>query len=90
MNIEETLKAAGYAYDHARMSWFNRSARKIFSEDVLRDHDLNWLRLQFSEPVPTDQFWFYFNSAPTDPSVCVDVLRQLRLSELAPVVKARS
>jgi hypothetical protein len=39
LKAAETLQAAGFIYDHERASWFNRSARKSFSGDAVRDRE---------------------------------------------------
>jgi hypothetical protein len=88
---KKLLEATGFREDvsgEVREGWFNRSDRKRFSHDVLRDHDANWLEARLHEQVPPGQFWFYFNFPPETLDDCNKILVTMNLTELVPVVRA--
>jgi hypothetical protein len=88
MGKEQILSKTGFVENHIRQLWFSHSARKIFSHDVIRDHDTGWLESKLQEQVPDGQFWFYFNTAPSTLEECERILGEMRLSGLTAVVKA--
>lgn len=61
------LENAGYAYSIERLSYVNRTQKKIFSIEFVEDHDENELSERIHESsAPGGEWRFYFNSAPSD------------------------
>ena len=61
---QRLLEEAGYRYSIKRMAFINRTTKKIFSIEALRDHSEEWVREKVRER--TDGDWrFYFNEVPS-------------------------
>ena len=87
MDNEETLRAAGFARIHKRRLLVSRDRRMAFSHEALRDHDSRWLGSKLLEDVPDGEFRFQSNS-PLNLKVCMEILEELGLSALTPMVPA--
>jgi hypothetical protein len=78
------LKSAGFVLLHSRDMWFSRDARKAFSHQAIRDHDLIWLKERFADRVPAGGFYFgfyfYFNQPEGKGRSCFEILGELKLA----------
>lgn len=83
MQNEEILKSAGFNRNPRREHWFSRDHRKLFSFEVLQDHDSEWLKRKLMEDVSEQEFRFYRNTS--DLPTCVEVLEEMGLGNLTPV-----
>ena len=64
---KQILEDAGYAYSFDRLSYINRDARKVFSIEFVQDlHSEAKLKACISEPIPSGEWKFYFNLAPSE------------------------
>ena len=74
---KQILEEAGYAYSFDRMSYINRTARKVFSIEFVQDNSEEKLKACISEPSPPPGKWsFYFNEKPSE-SVKREFLRSI-------------
>jgi len=77
-NSERILKAARFVENRKRSLWFSHEERKVFSHEVLRDHESAWLNRALAEQVPENEFRFYRNTS--DLEVCNEILAEMGLS----------
>jgi hypothetical protein len=73
---EKLLIEAGFRYNFVRMSYINRMARKVFSEEAIEDHPENWLIEKIRERNDSGEWQFYFNEPPS-PAVVRDFLAEI-------------
>ena len=59
---KEILDCAGFKYNSDLRMYFKRSARKVFSEEAIDDHETEWLRQRIKEENRPKEWVFYFNS----------------------------
>jgi hypothetical protein len=77
MDPKETLLSeAGFRYNFFRMSYINRAAKKVFSEEAVEDHSENWLIEKIRERNDSGDWQFYFNEPPS-PAVVRDFLAEI-------------
>lgn len=70
-----------------RMLWVSHEFRMAFSHEFVRDADTQWLRRALSERVPPTDFVFHFNQVPEDSQVCNEILAEIGLSDLVPLIR---
>lgn len=63
---QHILDAAGYIYNIDREVYFNRSAKKLFSVEVLEDHEGAEIDKCINEKNDSREWRFYFNSPPSE------------------------
>jgi hypothetical protein len=80
----EILTVAGYVRDPVRELWFSRHRRRAFSYEALSDHDSRWLERKLLDDVPEGEFRFYRNTSNL--KACIEILNQLGLGDLKPVL----
>ena len=83
MQCEEILKAARFVFDPSREVWFSRGVRKLFTHEVLREHNSEWVKSKLLEDVSENEFRFY--RMKPDIQVCIETLERMHLSHLIPV-----
>ena len=62
---EDLLTRAGFRYNFVRMSYINRLAKKVFSQEAVEDHSEEWLLDKIREPNSSGDWQFYFNEQPS-------------------------
>lgn len=58
------------------MIYFNTKAKKIFSYEVIADHDEAWLEKSIQEP-SSESWQFYFNPPPPSETLKKEVISEL-------------
>jgi hypothetical protein len=77
-NNERILKSARFAENPRRSLFFSHEERKVFSHEVLRDHDSEWLKRALAEQVPENEYRFYRHTS--DLEVCNEILAEMGLA----------
>ena len=70
-----------------RMLWVSRELRMAFSHEAVQDTETHWLQRVLSERVPPTDFVFHFSQVPEDLQVCREILAEIGLPSLVPVVR---
>lgn len=63
MSKDQILAEKGYKYDFNREVYYSKKAKKIFSVEAIKDHDVAWLKTSLA--CPSDDWKFYFNRDPS-------------------------
>lgn len=84
---ERILAGRGFRREDRTDSWFNRSARKAFTHNAIRDYPQNFWALALKEIPPAGDFYFYFVFEPDSGAGCERNLRQWSLPGLKAVIR---
>lgn len=87
MDNERLIRSRGFVMIQRRMLWVNRDLRIAFSHEATRDGDIRWLQQAISERVPPNNFVFHFSRVPEDSQVCREILAEIGLPGLVPLVR---
>ena len=87
MNNEDRLKNAGFTYHPERVVWINRDRRMAFSDEAVADSNSGWIQERLDKTVADGEFWFWYSIIPPNfKEICWDVLAELGMSNLRPMV----
>lgn len=73
---KKILDENGFKYNSIRMIYFNKKIKKIFSFEVIDDHDESWLKGKILEE-NIERWQFYFNDPPPSNDIIMEIISEL-------------